>query len=102
MTTTTTATSGRLRALGVTIGLLNAAEIDYEDPVEEEAYYRAARWVIDQVIATPAADLAGMIVKAEAVAWCCASRTDFWLGSTSQERVTASILRDLLADPERA
>lgn len=100
MTTNTKTNAGRLRALGVTIGLLCGAEVDYDDAAEAAAYYRAADWVIDQIVATPAEDLEGMVVKARAVAWCCASRTNFALGQTSAERVMTVLLTDLLAlDP---
>lgn len=89
--------STRLRALGHALRLLDAAPIDEDDPEQRLAYYLVAEGVVGQVIATPAVDLAGLRIKAEAVAWCCASRSDFALGDSFSDRAIGSLLRDLLA-----
>jgi len=86
----------RLRSLGVAVRLLWTAAVDLDDPIQEAAYYAGADQLIAAVIATPARDFAGAQVKAETVAWCCASRCDFALGTTSAERVIGSLLTDLL------
>lgn len=88
--------TARLRALEQAIGLLWSVRVDHEDPAQERAYYILADATIAAVIVTPASNMAGLQVKAEAVAWCCASRTDFALGNSTAEQVMDSILRDLL------
>lgn len=88
--------AARLRRLAVALRLLERVEIDYDDPAQETPYLRLAEQLVAQVIATPAGDLAGARTKAEAVAWCCASRTDFTLGEALSSRVIGSLLRDLL------
>ena len=90
----------RLVALGRGIRLLWSIAVDDDAAGGEalvRAYYQMADGVIALVAATPAADLAGLRVKAEAVAWCCASRTDFALGESSEAMLIGSMLRDLLA-----
>lgn len=89
----------RLVALGRGVSLLWTIEVDdgETDPAAVAAYHQLADGMIALVLATPAADLAGLKVKAEAVAWCCASRTDFALGDTSEALLIGSLLRDLLA-----
>ncbi|MDZ4375350.1 MAG: hypothetical protein U1C74_28545 [Phenylobacterium sp.] len=84
----------RLEALGVAVKLLWTAAPD--DPAEEAAYYAHAGRLLAAIVATPARDFAGAQVKAEAIAWCHASRTDFGLGDSGGERVMGSLLRDLL------
>lgn len=79
------------------MGLLGATELLESDPALEAAYYACADALIERIIVTPAGDLVGVRVKAEAVAWCCASRTDFSLGETMAERVITALLVDLLA-----
>jgi hypothetical protein len=86
----------RMRALGVAVRLLKSAHVDLDDAAAADAYYAAAELLIAAVIATPARDFAGAQVKAETVAWCCASRTEFGLGQTAAERLIGSLLRDLL------
>jgi hypothetical protein len=86
----------RLRSLGVAVRLLWSAAVDLDDPVQTAAYYAAAELLIAAVIATPARDFAGAQVKAETVAWCCVSRSDFGLGQTASEQLIGSLLRDLL------
>jgi hypothetical protein len=91
-----TSNERRLQALGTALGLLWEVAIDQEDPIQSAAYYGHADQLLAVVLATPAHGLAGLRVKAEFVAWCCASRTDFALGQTSSERVIHSLLIDLL------
>lgn len=79
-----------------------AGDIDYNDPTSARAYYAASDQVMAELIRTPAQSWAGLQVKAEAVAWCCASRVDFALGDTVGERLIASILQDLLAGGQAA
>lgn len=86
----------RLKALGVAVSLLTAAAVDLDDPAEEAAYYAHAHTLMMAIIATPARDFAGCVVKAEAVAWCVASRTNLGFGATAQERILNSLMRDLL------
>ncbi|ODT87802.1 hypothetical protein [Phenylobacterium sp. SCN 70-31] len=88
-----------LDALGVAVARLWATTPDLDDPAQEAAYYNHADGVLAAIVATPARDFADAQVKAEAVAWCCASRTDFGLGDTKCERVISSLLRDLLQSP---
>ena len=88
--------SARLQALGVAVRLLWEAPVDLDDAAETEAYYSSANVLMAAIIAAPARTFADAQVKAEAVAWCCASRTDFGLGHTSSERVIHSLLTDLL------
>ncbi|MBW8814057.1 MAG: hypothetical protein JF588_11585 [Caulobacterales bacterium] len=92
-----TAEPVRLRALGVAVGLLALAAVDLDDPGQARAYYATAEQLVAALVETPATTIEGLKVKAEAVAWCCASRSDFGLGVTSSERVIASMLLDLLA-----
>jgi hypothetical protein len=88
----------RLQALALALELLTAAEPPGgADAAQARAFNQLANRVIARVIATPALALAGLRVKAQAVAWCCASRHDFALGETAGERVIASLLADLLA-----
>lgn len=89
----------RLEKLGTAVRLLWAAAPDLDDPIQEAAYYRHAERLVEAIVATPARDFAGAMVKAETVAWCCASRTDFGLGRTGSERVITSLIRDLLTAP---
>lgn len=92
--------AAQLAALGTGIALLWRLEVDADDPGQAEAqaaYDRAADGLVGLIVATPAADLGGLRVKAEAIAWCCASRTDFALGETSEARLIRSLLQDLLA-----
>lgn len=91
------AASTRLQALGQALRLLDRAPLDADDPVQVLAYYLMADAVVGQVIATPARDLEGLRIKAETVAWCCASRRDFALGETFSDRTIGSLLQDLLA-----
>ncbi|WP_337186558.1 hypothetical protein [Phenylobacterium sp.] len=95
----TTHAGRRLGALGHAVKLLWAATPDLGDPAQEAAYYALADDLLAAIVATPAADFGSAQIKAEAVAWCCASRSDFGLGDTGAERVIGSLLRDLLADP---
>lgn len=96
---TTTGEDKRLEKLGVAVRLLWSASPNLDDTAQEAAYYRCADVILDAIVATPARSFTGAMVKAEAVAWCCASRTDFGLGETGSERVMASLLRDLLTAP---
>jgi hypothetical protein len=89
--------SVRLRSLAIAVGLLLTAAIDLDDGPAVQACYTTAERLAAELAATPAQTFAGLQVKAELVAWCCASRADFALGETSGERVIASILSDLLA-----
>ncbi|HET6971291.1 MAG TPA: hypothetical protein VFH92_09210 [Phenylobacterium sp.] len=92
--------SPRLRALALAVGLLLATAGDVEDPGEAATYYATAEQLVAQLVATPARTFGGLQVKAEMVAWCCGSRTDFALGRTASERVIASMLGDLLSSDE--
>lgn len=89
--------SRRLQILGLTLGLLGSADLLETDPAREAGYYACADALIARIVATPAADFMGAQIKAEAIAWCCASRTDFALGETSEQVLIGSLLRDLLA-----
>lgn len=92
--------AARLAALGAGVSLLWAVEVDHDDPAQAEAstaYYLTADGIMALIEATPAADLPGLKIKAQAVAWCCASQTDFALGDTSEAKLIGSLLRDLLA-----
>lgn len=82
--------------MGVALRLLWDAPVDYDNEADEAAYYTIAARCVSIVIATPASDLDGLRIKAQAVAWCCASHTDFALGDSSCARVIGSLLRDLL------
>jgi hypothetical protein len=88
-----------LKVLGTAVGLLNMAKADLDDEAEAAALYGHATNLMAAIASTPALDFEGAQIKAEAVAWCCASRTDFGLGDTAGERVIGSLLRDLLAAP---
>ena len=93
-------TAARLAELGTGVGLLWAIEVDSDDPDQAETVsniYAMAEALISLIADTPARELTGIRIKAEAVAWCCASRTDFALGDTSEARLIGSLLRDLLA-----
>lgn len=88
---------GRLRAAAAALSLLAATDFDREDAIASEAYYRLADPHVAAIVATPARDLEEIRIKAETVAWCCASRRDFGLdGPAMSERVITSLLRDIL------
>jgi len=80
---------------------MGAGPIEPDDPAHAAAFDRLAGKVIAVLVATPARDLDGLRIKAEAVAWCCGSRHDFAMGEASADRVIASMLLDLLR-PESA
>lgn len=79
---------------------MNAASrcVNYDDPAAERAYYAQAGTVVEAIIQTPATTMADLRIKAEAYVWCCGEMPDFEAksGDTTDARVVASILRDLL------
>lgn len=87
----------RLGNLGRALDRLSALPVDYDDADQAGAYYEVGRALIAELLAGRARDLGGLRAKAEAVAWCCASRSDFALGDTVAERAIQSLLRDILA-----
>lgn len=89
----------RLEKLATAIDLLTVAAGDLEDSTETAAVYACADRLVRRLIAIRARTWRGACIKAEMVAWCCASRTDFGLGEAAGERMINSLLRDLLAPP---
>lgn len=92
-------TPRRMRQLARQVRALNRAsrQVDYDNPAAEAAHYALAHPILEAVIATPAKTVAGLRVKAEALAWCYGGQ--FWTtkAETTADRLLASMLRDLLA-----
>lgn len=80
---------------------LTESFVDHANPEQSQAYYRDADIVMAAVLASKAIDATGWALKAEAIAWCCGSRTDFALGSSTAEQLMASLLVDLLSWRDR-
>lgn len=85
-----------LHAAELAIALMWAAPEEQATDEQRRAFELCAQGVIERVIATQARCVRGLAVKAEAVAWCNGSRSDFALGDTLGERVIGSLLADLL------
>lgn len=90
---------GALHRLGLAVQALQrrARHVDFADDGQALAYYAEGDQVVEAIIAARAREIDDLRVKAEAIAWACASRTDFALGDTASERLMGSILQDLLA-----
>jgi hypothetical protein len=76
---------------------LATIRLDYTRPASVAAHYDAGEELVEALLRRRARTWAALQAKAEGVAWCCASRTDFALGDTAGEQLMASILADLLA-----
>lgn len=67
------------------------------DPDAFERAYAISDRLVDAIEAVPAQTLAGLQVKALAVAWCYGSDKIELDGDTTDVRISSSIIRDLLS-----
>ena len=91
---------GLVRALGEELDVATAA-YESSSAKEFDAAYKKAKAVVERIVAAPATTIEELRVKAKAVAWCYSFEpielvAEF--GDTTNVRLLASILRDLLAE----